>query len=124
VDDDHLVRELIGDVLRRLGYQVREAHSGEQALAQLDDAPTCCSPTSPCPSSMARNWPWRPANISRNCRWCSSPATPSLDNMELPNSLLIQKPVHEHVLALALAELLENREQKRKNRPEAIARYC
>jgi FixJ family two-component response regulator len=47
-----------------------------------------------------------------------------LDNMELPNSLLIQKPVHEHVLALALAELLENREQKRKNRPEAMARYC
>ncbi|WP_144175964.1 response regulator, partial [Pseudomonas sp. Kh13] len=37
VDDDHLVRDMLGDVLRQYGYQVRQAHSGEQALALLDE---------------------------------------------------------------------------------------
>ncbi|WP_151030135.1 hypothetical protein, partial [Citrobacter cronae] len=40
-----------------------------------------------------------------------------LEDMELPNSLVIQKAVHEHVLALALAELLENRGTETKKSP-------
>ena len=37
VDDDPRVREVTAQTLDALGYQVREAHSGNDALAKLDD---------------------------------------------------------------------------------------
>ncbi|AZL73374.1 response regulator [Pseudomonas oryziphila] len=117
VDDDHLVRELIGDLLRRLGYQVREAHSGEQALAQLDERTDLLLTDFAMPEfngaqlalAAREHFPQLPVVFLTGYA--------ELDNMELPNSLLIQKPVHEHVLALALAELLKNRGTETKKSP-------
>lgn len=117
VDDDHLVRELIGDVLRRLGYQVREAHSGEQALAQLD----ACTDLLLTDFAMPEFNGAQLALAARE-RYPQLPVVfltgyAELEDMELPNSLVIQKPAHEHVLALALAELLENRGTETKKSP-------
>lgn len=36
VDDDENVRETSADMLKELGYQVRQAESGQQALEMLD----------------------------------------------------------------------------------------
>ena len=107
VDDDHLVREMIGDVLRRQGYRVRQAHNGEQALALLDDTTDLLLTDFAMPELNG-------AQLARAARE-RYPRLPvvfltgyaELDGQELPGSLVIQKPVHEQVLALALAELLE-----------------
>ncbi len=37
VDDDNLVNELVLETLNRAGYDCRSAHSGEEALAELND---------------------------------------------------------------------------------------
>lgn len=117
VDDDHLVRELIGDVLRRLGYEVREAHSGEQALAQLDERTDLLLTDFAMPEFDGAQ-----LALAARERYPQLPVVfltgyAELEDMELPNSLVIQKPVHEHVLALALAELLENRGTETKKSP-------
>ncbi|MDH0647399.1 response regulator [Pseudomonas sp. GD03858] len=109
VDDDHLVREMIGDVLRRHGYRVRQAHSGEQALALLDEHVEVLLTDFAMPE-------FNGAQLAMAARE-RFPGLPvvfltgyaQLQGLELPGCSVIQKPVSEQALARALAEALENR---------------
>ena len=109
VDDDHLVREMMSDVLLRQGYQVRQAQNSEQALAMLDDQVELLLTDFAMPE-------FNGAQLAHAARQ-RFPGLPvvfltgyaELQGLELPGSLVIQKPVSEQVLAQALAELLEKR---------------
>ncbi|WP_369990658.1 response regulator [Pseudomonas xanthosomatis] len=107
VDDDHLVREMIGDVLRRLGYQVRQADNGRQALALLDDSTDLLLTDFAMPGLNGEQ-----LALAARQRFAQLPVVfltgyAELEEFALERSLVIQKPVHEQALALALAELLE-----------------
>jgi CheY-like chemotaxis protein len=106
VDDDHLVRDMLGDVLRQYGYQVRQAHSGEQALALLDDGIDLLLTDFAMPE-------FNGAQLALAARE-RHPRLPvvfltgyaELEGLELPGSLVIQKPVQAEELARVLSELL------------------
>ncbi|NWC80965.1 response regulator [Pseudomonas putida] len=106
VDDDHLVRDLLGDVLRQYGYQVRQAHSGEQALAQLDDEIDLLLTDFAMPE-------FNGAQLALAAR-ARHPRLPvvfltgyaELEGLDLPDSLVMQKPVQAEELARVLDELL------------------
>ncbi|MGE7993637.1 response regulator [Pseudomonas sp. NPDC089554] len=106
VDDDHLVRDMIGDVLRLYGYQVRQAHSGEQALALLDDGIDVLLTDFAMPE-------FNGAQLARAARE-RYPHLPvvfltgyaELQGLELPGSLVMQKPVQAEELTRTLNELL------------------
>ena len=106
VDDDHLVRDMLGDVLRQYGYQVRQAHSGEQALALLDDDIDLLLTDFAMPE-------FNGAQLALAARE-RDPRLPvvfltgyaELQGLELPGSLVIQKPVQADELARALNEML------------------
>ncbi|MDW9404197.1 response regulator, partial [Pseudomonas soli] len=109
VDDDHLVREMMSDVLLRQGYQVRQAQNSEQALALLDDQVELLLTDFAMPEfngaqlahAARQRFPGLPVVILTGYA--------ELQGLELPGSLVIQKPVSEQVLAQALADLLEKR---------------
>ncbi|MEG0636549.1 MAG: response regulator, partial [Pseudomonas sp.] len=106
VDDDHLVRDMLGDVLRQYGYQVRQAHSGEQALALLDDGIDLLLTDFAMPE-------FNGAQLALAARE-RHPRLPvvfltgyaELEGLELPGSLVIQKPVQADELARVLGDLL------------------
>ncbi|BBH47102.1 response regulator [Pseudomonas sp. KU43P] len=106
VDDDHLVRDLLGDVLRQYGYQVRQAHNGEQALALLDDGIDLLLTDFAMPE-------FNGAQLAMAARE-RHPQLPvvfltgyaELQGLELPDSLVLQKPVQAEELARMLDELL------------------
>ncbi|MBA1200653.1 response regulator [Pseudomonas capeferrum] len=106
VDDDDLVREMIGEVLRLYGYQVRQANSGEQALAMLDDDIDLLLTDFAMPEFTG-------AQLAQAAR-ARYPRLPvvfltgyaEFQGLELPGSLVIQKPVKSEVLAQGLSELL------------------
>jgi PAS domain S-box-containing protein len=109
VDDDHLVREMIGDLLRRHGCNVRQAHSSEQALALLDEQVDLLLTDFAMPE-------FNGAQLALAARE-RFPGLPvifltgyaELQGLELPRSTVLQKPVSEQALVQALAELLEDR---------------
>lgn len=106
VDDDHLVRDLVGEVLRQYGYQVREAHSGEQALALLDGKVDLLLTDFAMPEFNGAQL----AHAARK-RFARLPVVfltgyAELEGLDLPGSLVVQKPVQPQVLADALNELL------------------
>ncbi|CAM3690902.1 Blue-light-activated protein [Pseudomonas reidholzensis] len=106
VDDDHLVRDMIGDVLRLQGYQVRQAHSGEQALALLDDDIDLLLTDFAMPEFNGAQ-----LALAARTRYPQLPVViltgyAELQGLELPDSLIIQKPVQAQVLAQALNDLL------------------
>lgn len=109
VDDDHLVREMIGDVLRRHGYQVRQADSSEQALALLDASTDLLLTDFAMPE-------FNGAQLAQAARE-RFPQLPvvfltgyaQMEVLAIAQSQVVEKPVQEQALALALAELLENR---------------
>jgi PAS domain S-box-containing protein len=112
VDDDPLVREVLGDLLRSLGYQVSQAHSGQQALALLDATTDLLLTDFAMPEFNGAQ-----LALAARERYPHLPVVfltgyAELQELELPDSLVIQKPTHEHVLALALAELLEKKKGK------------
>jgi len=106
VDDDHLVRDMLGDVLRQYGYQVRQAHSGEQALALLDDSVDLLLTDFAMPEfnggqlalAARERHPQLPVVILTGYA--------ELEGLELPGSLVVQKPVQAEELARVLSELL------------------
>ncbi|MDF0730944.1 response regulator [Pseudomonas entomophila] len=106
VDDDHLVRDMIGDVLRLYGYRVRQAHSGEQALALLDTSIDLLLTDFAMPE-------FNGAQLAQAARE-RFPHLPvvfltgyaELQGLELPGSLVMQKPVQAEELTRALNELL------------------
>ncbi|AVD83962.1 hybrid sensor histidine kinase/response regulator [Pseudomonas sp. SWI6] len=106
VDDDHLVRDMIGDVLRQYGYQVRQAHNGEQALAQLDEGIDLLLTDFAMPEfngaqlavAVRERFPRLPVVFLTGYA--------ELQGLELPGSLVIQKPVQAEELARILKELL------------------
>ncbi|WP_313740225.1 response regulator [Pseudomonas sp.] len=106
VDDDHLVRDLLGDVLRQYGYRVRQAHSGEQALALLDEQIDVLLTDFAMPefnggqlaSAVRERFPSLPVVFLTGY--------PELEGLDLPTSLVMQKPVQPQVLAQALKDLL------------------
>ncbi|MNG66715.1 Blue-light-activated protein [compost metagenome] len=106
VDDDHLVRDMLGDVLRQYGYRVRQAHSGEQALALLDEGIDLLLTDFAMPE-------FNGAQLALAARE-RHPGLPvvfltgyaELQGLDLPGSLVIQKPVQAQELARALNELL------------------
>ncbi|TLP56629.1 MULTISPECIES: hybrid sensor histidine kinase/response regulator [Pseudomonas] len=109
VDDDPLVREMIGDVLRRSGYQVRQAHSGEQALALLDAQVELLLTDFAMPEFNGAQ-----LALAARERFPRLPVVfltgyADLQGLELPDSLVIQKPASEDTLVQALAELMEKR---------------
>ncbi|MFB4393557.1 MULTISPECIES: response regulator [unclassified Pseudomonas] len=106
VDDDHLVRDMIGDVLRLYGYQVRQAHSGEQALALLDGGIDVLLTDFAMPE-------FNGAQLARAARerYPNLPVVfltgyAELQGLELPGSLVMQKPVQAEELTRSLNELL------------------
>ncbi|MDR6713643.1 PAS domain S-box-containing protein [Pseudomonas hunanensis] len=106
VDDDHLVRDMIGDVLRLQGYQVRQAHSGEQALALLDDDIDLLLTDFAMPEFNGAQ-----LALAARTRFPQLPVViltgyAELQGLELADSLVIQKPVQAQVLAQALNDLL------------------
>ena len=106
VDDDPLVRDMIGDVLRLQGFQVRQAHNGEQALAQLDASIDLLLTDFAMPEfngaqlaiAARERFPRLPVVILTGYA--------ELQGLELADSLVIQKPVQAQVLAQALNDLL------------------
>ena len=108
VDDDHLVRDLVGDVLRLYGYQVLQAHSGEQALALLDDSVELLLTDFAMPE-------FNGAQLAQAARE-RFPELPvvfltgyaELQGLDLPGSLVMQKPIQPQVLTRALSELLNS----------------
>ncbi|WP_028693680.1 response regulator [Pseudomonas cremoricolorata] len=106
VDDDHLVRDLLGDVLRQYGYRVRQAHSGEQALALLDDGIDLLLTDFAMPEFNGGQL----ANAVRE-RFPRMPVVfltgyAELQGLDLPDSVVMQKPVQPQHLAQALKDLL------------------
>ncbi|MND93122.1 Blue-light-activated protein [compost metagenome] len=106
VDDDHLVRDMLGDVLRQYGYQVRQAHSGEQALALLDDDIDLLLTDFAMPEFNGAQ-----LALAARERYPHVPVVfltgyAELQGLELPGSLVIQKPVQADELARALNEML------------------
>ncbi len=106
VDDDHLVRDMIGDVLRLHGYQVRQAHSGEQALALLDERIDLLLTDFAMPEFNGAQL----AHAARE-RYPRLPVVfltgyAELEGLELPGSLVMQKPVQAEDLTRALNDLL------------------
>ncbi|PNA99065.1 MULTISPECIES: hybrid sensor histidine kinase/response regulator [unclassified Pseudomonas] len=106
VDDDHLVRDMLGDVLRQYGYQVRQAHSGEQALALLDDEIDLLLTDFAIPEfngaqlalAAREGYPQLPVVFLTGYA--------ELQGLELPGSVVIQKPVQSDQLARVLNEML------------------
>ena len=106
VDDDHLVRDMLGDVLRQYGYQVRQAHSGEQALALLDEQIDLLLSDFAMPEfngaqlalAARERYPHLPVVLLTGYA--------ELQGLELPNSLVVQKPVQADELARVLNEML------------------
>ncbi|MGV5491304.1 response regulator [Pseudomonas sp. XP2] len=106
VDDDHLVRDMLGDVLRQYGYQVRQAHSGEQALALLDDEIDLLLTDFAMPEfngaqlalAAREGYPQLPVVFLTGYA--------ELQGLELPGSVVIQKTVQSDQLARVLNEML------------------
>lgn len=106
VDDDHLVRDMLGDVLRQFGYEVRQAHSGEQALALLDDGIDLLLTDFAMPEFNGAQ-----LAMAARLRYPRLPVAfltgyAELQGLELPDSVVIQKPVQAQELARVLNELL------------------
>ncbi|CAI3799530.1 Sensor histidine kinase RcsC [Pseudomonas sp. MM223] len=106
VDDDHLVRDMLGDVLRQYGYQVRQAHSGEQALALLDDEIDLLLTDFAMPEFNGAQ-----LALAARERYTHLPVVfltgyAELQGLELPGSVVIQKPVQADELARVLNEML------------------
>lgn len=107
VDDDHRVREMIGDLLRRCGYTVRQAHNSEQALALLDESIELLLTDFAMPEfngaqlaqAARQRYPQLPVVILTGYA--------QVQRLELPGSVVLQKPVSEQALSQALAELLK-----------------
>ena len=106
VDDDHLVRDMLGDVLRQYGYQVRQAHSGEQALALLDDEIDLLLTDFAMPGFNGGQ-----LALAVRARYPHLPVVfvtgyAELQGLDLPGSLVMQKPVQADELARVLNEML------------------
>ncbi|MEW9678948.1 response regulator [Pseudomonas sp. TE50-2] len=109
VDDDHLVREMIGDLLQRQGYEVHQAHNGTQAMALLDERIDLLLTDFAMPEFNGAQ-----LALAARERFPHLPVVfltgyAQLQGLELPGCQVVQKPVHEHILAQVLAESLENR---------------
>jgi CheY-like chemotaxis protein len=109
VDDDHLVREMICDLLQRQGYEVQQAHDGKQAMALLDERIDLLLTDFAMPEFNGAQ-----LALAARERYPRLPVVfltgyAQLQGLELPGCQVLQKPVHEHALAQALAELLDNR---------------
>ncbi|MCE7761736.1 response regulator [Pseudomonas putida] len=106
VDDDHLVRDMLGDVLRQYGYQVRQAHSGEQALALLDDEIDLLLTDFAMPEFNGAQ-----LALAARERYPRLPVVfltgyAELQGLELPGSVVVQKPAQADELARVLNEML------------------
>ncbi|MFF7064530.1 response regulator [Pseudomonas sp. NPDC008258] len=106
VDDDHLVRDMLGDVLRQYGYQVRQAHSGEQGLALLDEQIDLLLTDFAMPEFNGAQ-----LALAARERFPHLPVVfltgyADLQGLELPGSVVIQKPVQADELARVLNEML------------------
>ncbi|OUM31368.1 response regulator [Pseudomonas putida] len=106
VDDDHLVRDMLGDVLRQYGYQVRQAHSGEQALALLDDDIDLLLTDFAMPEFNGAQ-----LALAARERYPRLPVVfltgyAELQGLELPGSVVVQKPAQADELARVLNEML------------------
>jgi PAS domain S-box-containing protein len=106
VDDDHLVRDMLGDVLRQYGYQVRQAHSGEQALALLDDEIDLLLTDFAMPEFNGAQ-----LALAARERYPRLPVVfltgyAELQGLELPGSVVVQKPAQGDELARVLNDML------------------
>lgn len=106
VDDDDRVRELLGDALQLYGYRVRQASSGQQALEMLDSDVDLLLTDFAMPELNGAQM----ARIARE-RFPCLPVVfltgyAELQGLDLPGSVVIQKPVHHEELARSLGELL------------------
>ncbi|KIY40795.1 histidine kinase [Pseudomonas sp. 10-1B] len=106
VDDDHLVRDMLGDVLRQYGYQVRQAHSGEQALALLDDEIDLLLTDFAMPEFNGAQLALAAREQHPHLPVVFLTGYAELQGLELPGSLVIQKPVQADELARVLNEML------------------
>jgi len=109
VDDDHLVREMIGDLLQRQGYEVHQADNGTQAMALLDERIDLLLTDFAMPEFNGAQ-----LALAARERFPRLPVVfltgyAQLQGLELQGCQVVQKPVHEHILAQVLAESLENR---------------
>ncbi|MDF2488176.1 MAG: multi-sensor hybrid histidine kinase [Pseudomonas sp.] len=106
VDDDDRVRELIGEMLHQYGYQVRQATGGEHALTLLDEQIDVLLTDFAMPEFNGAQL----AQAARE-RYAHLPVVfltgyADLEGLELPGSLVVQKPVQPTTLTKALGELL------------------
>ncbi|GAB7529163.1 hypothetical protein PS3A_15720 [Pseudomonas sp. 3A(2025)] len=107
VDDDEPVRELVGEMLRAQGFQVREASNGEEALDRLDEQIDLLFTDFAMPG-------FNGAQMAHAARE-RFPALPvifltgyaELQGLDLPGSLVLQKPVNPQDLFQALNQLLK-----------------
>ncbi|HKS11610.1 MAG TPA: response regulator [Pseudomonas sp.] len=106
VDDDDLVRAMVHDVLCAYGYHVRQASSGEQALAMLDEQVDLLLTDFAMPGYNGAQM----AHAARE-RFPRLPVVfltgyAELEGLELPGSVVMQKPVQAEALAQVLSEML------------------
>ena len=106
VDDDHLVRDMLGDVLRQYGYQVRQAHSGEQALALLDDEIDLLLTDFAMPEFNGGQLALAARERRPHLPVVFLTGYAELQGLELPGSLVMQKPVQADELVRVLNEML------------------
>ncbi|BAP45771.1 multi-sensor hybrid histidine kinase [Pseudomonas sp. StFLB209] len=106
VDDEHLIRDMLSEMLVLQGYRVRQANSGEQALQLLDDQVDLLLTDFAMPG-------FNGAQLARAAR-DRYPQLPvvfltgyaELQGLELPESLVLQKPVKPDELFRALSQML------------------
>ena len=106
VDDDDLVRSMVHDVLRLYGYHVVQANSGEQGLAMLDERIDLLLTDFAMPGYNGAQM----AHAARE-RFPRLPVVfltgyAELEGLELPGSVVVQKPVQPELLAQVLNEML------------------
>lgn len=106
VDDDEPVRDLVAEMLRVQGFQVREASNGEQALDLLDEQIDLLLTDFAMPGFNGAQM----AHAARE-RFPQLPVVfltgyAELQGLDLPGSLVLQKPVNAEDLFQALNQLL------------------
>lgn len=106
VDDDHLVRDMLGDVLRQYGYQVRQAHSGEQALALLDAGIDLLLTDFAMPEFNGGQLALAARERHPQLPIVFLTGYAELEGLDVPGSLVVQKPVQADELARVLSEVL------------------
>ena len=126
VDDNHLIRKLLGLILESAGFEVVEAESGEDALAIASDGPPDLWLVDDAMPAMAGSELVRRARRSRDHRVSGAPmvgisARPgaSSDLLAAGCDTFVPKPVDERRILAAIRRAMRTRRGRQAKRAPA-----